>query len=683
MSEYLKTDDEDIKELIQAAHEAVEDEMTDLPEQDNVSDEAAEETVETAEEVAEYTTEEAEEEAAGEAAPSGTDGSKAKKFDLKALFAKIKIFFTGKPGGYASNVNIPARDQLGTKIIVMLAVLAVLFTAICLFNMTSVKKIQNKQLTLTEEGIPLMRIGTDINDQLHSLRNGMSRYILVGDAATRKTSYDEYYHAYVEVQESIRELNKQTKAIGDEALIATSSEFEEMISQIAKHTYNEMTLTTAGYFDQAYTDFLELDPVFARSEELVEQINKYTNDILEDSQNYVNSRVTSMKLFMNISMVVYVILIAVAIVFVIRLFVRPSKEACGHVRAIINDIDNGEGNLTDRLEVGHEDEIGQLAIGINGFIEKLQGIMQKMKNNAEELIVSVDKCSGAIRNSNASADDISATLEELAAGMEEVSSTVTQLLADSDSIRKSTKDMTEEAVSSRKMVDEIKERAVRVNSEIKTNKQNAETVLDEISRTLKNAVEESANVSRINALTEEILQIASQTNLLSLNASIEAARAGEAGRGFAVVAEEIRNLADSSKQTAAGIREISEIVKNAVAQLSDTSNRLLGYVQSDVMRDYEGFVDFADQYRGDADDMNKIFAGFAESLEGVSRTMEGMVESIDSISQTIEASSQGVSDAAGSANALVGEFTGITEAVNNNRTISEGLAEEVGRFKQV
>ena len=117
----------------------------------------------------------------------------------------------------------------------------------------------------------------------------------------------------------------------------------------------------------------------------------------------------------------------------------------------------------------------------------------------------------------------------------------------------------------------IMERAGRQHEESRKSAEEAVTLCGMTMEELGDAIRESQKVKEIDTLTEEILAISSQTNLLALNASIEASRAGEAGRGFAVVANEIRELADHSRNAVDQIRKVTEDVVHSVAFLSDLS----------------------------------------------------------------------------------------------------------------
>ena len=134
----------------------------------------------------------------------------------------------------------------------------------------------------------------------------------------------------------------------------------------------------------------------------------------------------------------------------------------------------------------------------------------------------------------------------------------------------------------------------------------AVALCSEAGKELEKAISDSRKVHEIDALTEEILAISSQTNLLALNASIEAARAGEAGKGFAVVAEEIRQLADHSRQAVDKIRKVTENVVQNVAFLSENARRLLGFMNGKVMEDYKGMTELAEAYQKDAAFYNDI-----------------------------------------------------------------------------
>ena len=133
---------------------------------------------------------------------------------------------------------------------------------------------------------------------------------------------------------------------------------------------------------------------------------------------------------------------------------------------------------------------------------------------------------------------------------------------------------------------------------------------EDISDHLTKALEDIKIVDQIGILAESIMGITAQTNLLALNASIEAARAGEAGKGFAVVAEQIRVLAEQSKETVSNIQEVTQSVVGAVDNLAGDSARLLEFVGTDVVQNLEDFSQMADSYNDDAQKVDELVTDF-------------------------------------------------------------------------
>ncbi len=178
----------------------------------------------------------------------------------------------------------------------------------------------------------------------------------------------------------------------------------------------------------------------------------------------------------------------------------------------------------------------------------------------------------------------------------------------------------------------------RAGKQYETTRQSAEEVVSvyqETKEEMEQAIEDSKRVGEINALTEEILSISSQTNLLALNASIEAARAGEAGKGFAVVAEEIRILADHSKQAVDKIRQVTESVVDNVSFLAETSGKLLELMTGKVIEDYKGMTELASMYEKDAVFYSDISSDLGASSQEMSANMAGINESIAVITELV------------------------------------------------
>lgn len=176
-----------------------------------------------------------------------------------------------------------------------------------------------------------------------------------------------------------------------------------------------------------------------------------------------------------------------------------------------------------------------------------------------------------------------------------------------------------------KQSNDIMERAGRQYEESRQSAREVDSVYQETKGRMEQAIENSRKVGEINALTEEIFSISSQTNLLALNASIEAARAGEAGKGFAVVAEEIRKLADNSRQAVDKIRQVTAGVVDNVSFLSENSGRLLEFMTGKVIEDYKGMTKLAGMYEKDA----KIYSEISHELGASSQEMSASMEEVN------------------------------------------------------
>jgi len=297
-------------------------------------------------------------------------------------------------------------------------------------------------------------------------------------------------------------------------------------------------------------------------------------DIDADFENLfskMGTKISGTEVFNVILLVFFIIVIIIALIYVNATIVKPAKQASKQLANITKKIENQDGDLTLRVNIKSQDEIGELVKGINKFIESLQGLMKQIKTNSEELVAASEKIITQVEGSNENAGSTSAAMEELSASMEEVSATLDQIVTGSNEVYDQVQQMSNKADDGVGMVDEIHVRANNMYTTTVEGKEATNNLVADIREMVEKAVEESKNVSKINELTGDILDIASQTNLLALNASIEAARAGEAGKGFAVVADEIRSLADSSRETANNIQLTSQIVTEAVAKLGSLS----------------------------------------------------------------------------------------------------------------
>lgn len=369
-----------------------------------------------------------------------------------------------------------------------------------------------------------------------------------------------------------------------------------------------------------------------------------------------------------------------------------SAVLAGMCRDILIPLRNAIVEMSKRIKGDScdDDEMGIMTNGIIGLLDNLENVIGKVTESSDTIMNSTNTISGDVEEINEAASSISSTMEELAASAEETAGIVNTVSNDAhkaDAVLESMGVMTENVMAK---VQSMKNHATEAATMSAENKRKMEEIVSEIKETMAIAIEKSKEVERISTLTGDILNIASQTNLLSLNASIEAARAGEAGRGFSVVAQEIGNLSKNSATAATGIKELSTVVLEAVQALTESSERILAFVRERVAADYQANVDSAESNVRETAEICNIMEEFLGNTNSLTNVMNIIVQSFDEINIATRENTSGIANASESISSLV-ELVGdvakeveysvqavsvLNETVENHKTSEKRESEE-------
>ncbi len=316
-------------------------------------------------------------------------------------------------------------------------------------------------------------------------------------------------------------------------------------------------------------------------------------------------------------------------------------------------------------------------------LETLQTIMRQLKDNADSLRETsgaiskrMNEATNSIKRSNDAMDQVTST-------MVTVTGTTEDIFGKLEGVRDSVNNMSKLTKEGSRFASDVVKEANLIQKEAGDKKNKTGKHIEELNEVLKHSVENSAQVSRISELTENILEIASETNLLSLNASIEAARAGEAGRGFAVVAGEISKLAEDSSKTAADIQNISNNVTSAVKELSENATAVIEFINDVVLGDYDAYVHTGDKYEKSAAHFNEVLTGLLKSTDELYTAMGSMSKAVTAISDSVVVSADAIREAERSAGEISDNIVDVNTLVDTNQNISNALNKEVGRFAKL
>ncbi|MBO5146600.1 MAG: methyl-accepting chemotaxis protein [Lachnospiraceae bacterium] len=382
-------------------------------------------------------------------------------------------------------------------------------------------------------------------------------------------------------------------------------------------------------------------------------------------------------------LIIMVVLFAASVIITVRTIIMPTVSYEKKLGQITQKMNDKNGDLTERVPVQTADEVGKLVRGINLFLVTLQKIMGEIVSSSEDLDRTFRLVNASISEANKESGDISAAMEEAAATMDSVTSTIHNINESTARVGEAVNNVTDVTRGIYDHTKEMKRRAQEMERTAVTNKNGTNEVVGKILTRLNQAIENSKSVARVDELTNEILNISGQTNLLALNASIEAARAGEVGKGFAVVADEIRQLADSSRETANKIQNINGIVISAVNELSANANEIVGYISGTILPDYDSYAVSGQQYREDADAVSNAMNQCISEMDELQNHIERLVNQMEQIESSVSECSHGIGSSADSTSKLVGEMKQVYENVESSVRVVENLKQHSDAFTKL